>query len=86
VSDGEALSTTDLLRRLGLALGTKARLIPVPERVLGLTARAAGGAGLARRLCGSLCVDIAATRQRLAWSPPVSLDEGLRRAAEAFDK
>jgi UDP-glucose 4-epimerase len=86
VSDGEDLSTTDLLRRLGLALGTKARLIPVPERVLGLTARAAGGAGLARRLCGSLCVDIAATRQRLAWSPPVSLDEGLRRAAEAFDK
>jgi UDP-glucose 4-epimerase len=86
VSDGEDLSTTDLLRRLGLALGTKARLIPIPERVLDLTARAAGGADLARRLCGSLCVDIAATRELLAWSPPVTLDEGLRRTAEAFGK
>jgi nucleoside-diphosphate-sugar epimerase len=84
ISDGEDLSTTDLLRRLGQALGTPARLIPIPEQLLDLTARAVGGAKLAQRLCGSLCVDIAATRQRLAWSPPVTVDEGLRRAAEAF--
>lgn len=86
VSDGEDLSTTELLRRLGAALGTPARLIPIPGRVLDLAARAAGGAKLAQRLCGSLCVDIEATRQRLAWTPPVTLDEGLRRAAQAFGK
>jgi UDP-glucose 4-epimerase len=84
VSDGEDLSTTELLRRLGFALGTPARLIPIPSGALDFTARALGGAALARRLCGSLCVDIAATRQALDWSPPVTLDEGLRRAAEAF--
>jgi UDP-glucose 4-epimerase len=86
VSDGEDLSTTDLLRRLGYALGTPARLIPIPERLIDLTARAVGGAKLAQRLCGSLCVDIAATRRRLGWSPPVSVDEELRQAAEAFAK
>jgi nucleoside-diphosphate-sugar epimerase len=82
VSDGEDISTTDLLRRLGTALGTPA----VPGWLLDLTARAAGGAKLAQRLCGSLCVDISGTRQRLAWSPPITLEEGLRRAAEAFGK
>jgi nucleoside-diphosphate-sugar epimerase len=39
---------------------------------------------VARRLCGSLCVDTTKTPQLLGWSPPVSVDEGLRRTAEAF--
>ena len=30
VSDGEDVSTTELLRRMGLAMGRPARLIPVP--------------------------------------------------------
>jgi nucleoside-diphosphate-sugar epimerase len=84
VSDGEDLSTPDLLRRLGAALGKPARLIRIPERMLDFAARAVGGAKLAQRLCGSLCVDIGTTRQRLGWSPLVSVDEGLRRAARAF--
>jgi nucleoside-diphosphate-sugar epimerase len=84
VSDDEDLSTTDLLRRLGAALGRPARLIPVPEQWLVLLARAAGGAQLAQRLCGSLCVDIGETRRLLDWSPPIDVDEGLRRTVEAF--
>lgn len=84
VSDGEDLSTTELLRRLGMALGAPARLIPVPERVLVYAAKTMGGARLAQRLCGSLWLDISRTRQLLDWSPPVTVDEGLRRTAEAF--
>ncbi len=34
-----------------------------------------------QRLCGSLQVDIEKTRRLLGWTPPISLDEGLRRAA-----
>jgi len=37
-----------------------------------------------QRLCGSLQLDISKTRQLLGWTPPVSVDEGLRRAAEGF--
>ena len=81
VSDGEDLSTAELLRRMGQALGTPARLIPVPVGLLKLGATLLGRPGLAQRLCGSLQVDITKTRELLGWSPPVSVDEGLRRTA-----
>lgn len=81
VSDDEDLSTADLLRRMGRALGKPARLVPVPQRLLTLGAMVLGKPGVAQRLCGSLQVDIAKTRELLAWNPPVSVDEGLRRTA-----
>jgi UDP-glucose 4-epimerase len=84
VSDDEDLSTTELLRRMGAALHKPARLIPVPERLLVLAAKVVGKGDVAQRLCGSLCVEIAQTRQLLGWLPRVSLDEGLRKTAEAF--
>jgi nucleoside-diphosphate-sugar epimerase len=84
VSDNEDLSTTELLRRLGAALHRPARLLPVPQGVLALLARSLGGAPLVQRLCGSLWVDTAPTRALLEWSPPVTVDEGLRRTTEAF--
>ena len=40
-----------------------------------------GKPDVAQRLCGSLQVDIEKTRRLLGWTPPLSLDEGLRRAA-----
>ena len=84
VSDGEDMSTTQLLRRLGQAMGRPARLIPVPPALLKAGAAMLGKPGLAQRLCGSLQVDITKTRQLLGWSPPISVDEGLRRAAKGF--
>ncbi len=35
---------------------------------------------MGRRLLDSLQVDISDTRETLGWEPPVSVDEGLRRA------
>jgi nucleoside-diphosphate-sugar epimerase len=84
VSDGQDLSTTELLRRLGAALGTPARLLPVPSALLTGMASLLGQRGMAQRLCGSLQVDINKTRQLLGWSPPITVDEGLRQAAEGF--
>lgn len=82
VSDGEDMSTTELLRRLGDALGRPARLLPVPAAALELAARVAGQGEVARRLFHSLQVDIDKTRQLLDWAPPVSIDEGLRLTAQ----
>ena len=79
VSDGEDLSTADLIRRLARAMGRPARLVPIPSAVMNAAAALAGRRDMARRLLGSLCVDITKARQRLAWVPPVSVDEGLRR-------
>lgn len=84
VSDGEDLSTTQLLRRMGLALGKPARLVPVPSALLELGAALVRKPAVAQRLCGSLQVDISKTRQLLGWEPPLSVDEGLRKAAEGY--
>jgi nucleoside-diphosphate-sugar epimerase len=81
VSDGEDLSTADLLRRMGEAQGTPARLFYMPLSALKLGATLIGKQSIYQRLCGSLQVDITKTRQLLDWSPSVSVDEGLRRAA-----
>ena len=84
VSDGEDLSTSQLLQRLGQALGRPARLVPVPVRWLEFGAALLGRRSVAQRLCGSLQVDISDTRQQLGWVPPLSVDEGLKRAAEGY--
>lgn len=78
--DDEDLSTTALLRRLGAAMGVRPRLLPVPPAALGLAARLLGKGAVAQRLLGNLQVDISHTRDTLGWGPPVSVDEGLRRA------
>ncbi|HMY00617.1 MAG TPA: SDR family oxidoreductase, partial [Agitococcus sp.] len=84
VSDGEDLSTSDLLRRMGQALYSPARLIPVPAIFLRFAATLLGKGDVAQRLCESLQVDITKTQQLLNWNPPVSVDEGLFKTAQSF--
>lgn len=79
VSDGEDLSTTELLRRLAKALDLKARLLPVPPVMLQVAASALRRGELAQRLLGSLQVDTAATQRVLQWQPVVTVDEALRQ-------
>ncbi|MDA7020435.1 MULTISPECIES: SDR family oxidoreductase [Pseudomonas] len=86
VSDGEDMSTTQLLKRMGIALSRRARLVPVPAAVLLTCASVLGRRGVAQRLCGSLQVDIKKTQDLLGWSPPMSVEDSLRKTAEAFKK
>lgn len=84
VSDGEDLSTTELLRRLGQALGRPARLLPVPQGWIEGAARLAGRQDLSQRICGSLQVNIDKTRELLDWNPPVSVDQALLKTAAHY--
>ncbi|MFO2464108.1 SDR family oxidoreductase [Pseudomonas sp. 15FMM2] len=84
VSDGEDLSTTQLLHRMATALNRKARLLPVPGVLLSIGARLLGKKSLSQRLCGSLQVDIDKTRSLLSWTPPVSVDHALKIAASYY--
>jgi nucleoside-diphosphate-sugar epimerase len=81
VSDGEDVSTPDLARRLARAMGRPARLIPVPGAFIQAGATLLGRRNVARRLVGSLQLDIGKARTMLGWVPPLTLEEGLRRAA-----
>lgn len=83
VSDGEDLSTPELVRRLGLALGRSARVPAVPVSWLRAVATLCGRTPAFDRLSGSLYVDISKAERLLGWRPPVSVDEGLRRAVGA---
>lgn len=84
VSDGEDLSTTELLRRTAVALGKPARLLPVPQGLLDFCLKMLGKQELAQRLCGPLQVDITKARSILGWSPPLTVDEELHRTAHWY--
>lgn len=82
--DGRDLSTPELLRALAAALGRPSRLFPVPPRLLYAAAVLLGKKGVAQRLFDSLAVDDQPFRDRFAWTPPHSVEEGLAATAEWF--
>lgn len=87
VSDGEDLSTTQLLTRLSKALGRPSRLIPFPQWLLKLVALVLGKQAAVQRICGSLQVDISKNRELLGWTPPVSIDKAMcETAGDYLDK
>jgi len=84
VSDDHDISTPDLIRQLASAMDKRVRLLPVPVKFLKFFGYALGYGAQIARLCGSLTVDISATRTVLGWSPPISLAEGLLRTARWY--
>lgn len=81
VSDGEDISTAELVRRLAQAMGRAPRLVPVPAWTLSMARRVPGLGGILRRLTGSLQIDSQVIRQQLDWVPPQNLDAGLAEMA-----
>lgn len=84
VSDGEDLSTADLLRRLAAAMGQPAHLLAVSPAFLRSGAIMFGRRDLAERLLADLRVDITKTRRLLGWAPLVSVEEGLNLSVKGM--
>jgi len=82
VSDGEDLSTPDLIRYMAAAMNRSPRLFPVPVSLLRLAGSALGKRAEIHRLVGSLQIDSSHTRRVLGWTPPVSVQEGIRRMVQ----
>ena len=80
VSDGQDLSTAELVRGMACAAGVPARFLPVPVWALQAGASLLGKGNEMQRLCGNLQVDMSKARSLLGWVPPISVEEGLRRA------
>jgi len=81
VSDGEDLSTPELIRRFANALELPARLWPVPLSVLRWIGSVAGKQAMIDRLLGSLQVDSSKIRKELDWCPPYSVYQGFSETA-----
>ena len=79
VSDGNDISTTQLLEMMTQAMGKSPWLLPVPMSWLRLLGRVTGKQAVIDRLCGNLQVDISHTKHTLGWQPPISVAEGIQR-------
>ncbi|MGE0030070.1 MAG: NAD-dependent epimerase/dehydratase family protein [Steroidobacteraceae bacterium] len=84
VSDGEDLSTADLVRLIAAAMGHRPRLFPVPLPLLRVAGRLLGREAEVSRLCDSLQVDAAPARKAFGWAPPIAVDEAVKKTVSLF--
>lgn len=84
VSDGEDLTTEQLVRYLAEGMGQQPRLFPVPTNLGRYAMRITGLESAWHRLFGSLVVDNGKIRRELDWIPSVLPADGLRRTGRAF--
>lgn len=83
-SDGEDLSTSELIRRLSIALNRPGRLFRLPKRMLMMLGRMAGRPQQIQRLLSNLQVDISKNKHLLGWEPSFDLDTDLHWTASTF--
>jgi nucleoside-diphosphate-sugar epimerase len=86
ISDGEDVSTPELIQRIASQIKRPARLFPVPVNLLKLVAKLTCKTAELDRLCGSLQVDISKAKKVLGWEPPFSVDQGLAKTVAWYTK
>jgi len=84
VSDGQDVSTPDLIRTISAAMGRKPRVFPVPPAFLTMLGKVAGKSAEVERLTGSLRVDSSKIRRILGWNPPFTMEEGIQETVKWF--
>ncbi|RII27935.1 MAG: NAD-dependent dehydratase [Geobacter sp.] len=84
VSDGEDVSTLELVRRIAAAFGRPARFFPVPLSLMSLAGTLTGKKAAVDRLAGSLTVDSSKIRRELGWQPPFTMEQGLLQTVTWF--
>jgi UDP-N-acetyl-alpha-D-quinovosamine dehydrogenase len=84
VSDGEDVSTPELIRMISALLQKRPRLFNVPGLCLHFASRITGKGPTMDRLIGSLTVDTAKITEELGWRPPFTLAEGLEETVAWF--
>ena len=82
VSDGEDLSTFDLLHKLTIMMGRAPRIFAFPTSLLKLAGLLMGKSKQIGRLLGSLQVDSSKIRRELGWVPPYTLEQGLQNTVQ----
>ncbi len=84
VSDGEPVSTAELIRRIRGKLGRPPRLMNAPRSLLGLLGTVTGKRDQIQRLTGTLVLNDRKIRSFLGWAPPETFDSGLSKTVAWF--
>jgi len=84
VSDGQDVSTPELIRSVGSALGHPARMFPFPSLLMRFAGRLLGQSAAVERLLGSLTVDCSKIKRELGWKPPYTMTQGLKETAKWY--
>lgn len=84
LSDGHDVSTPDLIRMIAEAMGKKARLFPCPVSFLKMIGKITGKTAEVERLVSSLRIDNTKIRRELNWTPPFTMEHGIRMTANWF--
>lgn len=84
VSDGEDVSTPELIRRVASALSVDAKLIDLPVSLIRLGGKIIGKSTTVNSLIESLAIDSSKIRKELLWMPPYTMENGLHETAKWF--
>lgn len=84
VSDGEDVSTPQLIIAIANALERPAKLLPIPVWLLTISGMLLGKSQSVSRLTSSLYVDSSKLKNTLNWKPPFTFDEGIKKTVEWF--
>ena len=84
VSDGEDISTPDLLRKLSKFMKKSSRVFTIPLSLIQLICRVFGKSSKVEKLLSSLQIDSFHAYRVLECYPVISLDEGLEKTANWY--
>lgn len=77
-SDGQDLSTPELLKYIATAMDKPLRIFPFPPSLLKTIGIMLGKKNDMQKLLCTLQIDSSYTRKLLKWNPPVSVSDGIR--------
>jgi len=85
VSDGQDLSLCELVRTIRNVMNRPSWLLPVPVWVFKLAGRLTGKTAMVDRLVGDLQVDSSKAQQLLGWTPPYTVEQGMKATVTDFN-
>lgn len=83
LSDGQDMSTPNLIKKIASAMGRKTILFYFPNIILKMLCKIVSKAEELEKLTGSLIVDSSKIRNLLGWKSPFTFEEGIRETVSA---
>lgn len=84
VSDGNSISTSDMIKHLSAGMNKNNLLLPIPDFIMKISSILAGKKAMYQQLCGSLTIDISKAKKILNWHPNSNVSQLLYIAGNEF--